>query len=133
MLRLSKKVEYALMALRYIVVSNDTIVTAKEISSKFSIPHELLAKILQKLKKEQILESIKGVNGGYRLHRAPEEIKLTELIKSLDGDFSITECIHGQSEDDCSMFNGCTIKSPVNKMQKELENFFETKTISDFV
>jgi Rrf2 family protein len=133
MLRLSKKVEYALMALRYIVMSNDNIVTAKEISSKFNIPHELLAKILQKLKKEQILESIKGVNGGYRLQRAPDDIKLTELMRSLDGDFSITECIHGQSEDDCSMFNGCTIKSPLNKLQKELEDFFEKKTISDFV
>ncbi len=133
MLRLSKKVEYALMALRYIVVSKENIITAKEISSKYGIPHELLAKILQKLKKERILESIKGVHGGYRLQKSPDDIKLTDLIKSLDGDFSITECVHGQSEDDCSMFNGCTIKSPVNKMQKELESFFETKTISDFV
>ncbi|MCB0722756.1 MAG: Rrf2 family transcriptional regulator [Ignavibacteriae bacterium] len=133
MLRLSKKVEYALMALRYIVTSKDDIVTAKEISTKFSIPHELLAKILQKLKKERILESIKGVNGGYRLEKSPEKIKLTDLIKTLDGDFSITECIHGQSEDDCNMFKDCTIKTPVNKIQKELESFFETKTISDFV
>ena len=133
MLRLSKKVEYALMALRFIVISDENIITAKEISTKYSIPHELLAKILQKLKKEQILESIKGVKGGYRLARDPDNIKLTDLIKILDGDFSITECIHGQSEDDCSMFRDCTIKSPLNKIQKELEGFFETKTISDFV
>ncbi len=133
MLRLSKKVEYALMGLRYIAISGENIVTAKEISTKFNIPHELLAKILQKLKKEQILESVKGVHGGYQLKRSPDDIKLTELIKSLDGDFTIAECLHGQGEDDCSMFKDCTIKSPVNKMQKELETFFETKTISDFV
>lgn len=133
MLRLSKKVEYALMALRFIAISKESIVTAKEISTKYNIPHELLAKILQKLKKERILESIKGVKGGYQLHKSPDDIKLTDLIKYMDGDFSITECVHGQSEDDCSMFRDCTIKSPVNKMQKELENFFETKTISDFV
>lgn len=121
------------MALRHIVMSKEDIVTAKEISTKFSIPHELLAKILQKLKKEKVLESIKGVNGGYRLLKKPEDIKLSYLIKMMDGDFGITECIHGQSEDDCSMFRGCTIKTPVNLMQKELEDFFDTKTISDFV
>ena len=109
MIKLSKKVEYALMALRYITVSSGNVITAKEISSNFNIPHELLAKILQKLTKEKVLISNQGINGGYSLLKKPEDITLTYLINTIDGDISIASCVHGQSSDDCSMYDNCTI------------------------
>lgn len=133
MIKLSKKVEYALMALKHIATSKESIVTAKEISSRYEIPHELLAKVLQKLKNEKVLASNQGINGGYTLLKKPEEITLTYLINIMDGEMVITSCVHGQSKDDCTMFDNCTIKSPMSKIQKELEAFFNTKTISDFV
>jgi Rrf2 family protein len=133
MIRISKKVEYALMALKYIVNSENPIVTAREISDGYHIPYELLAKILQNLKKDEILISNQGMNGGYMLNKKPEDIQLYALMNSVDGEIAIAECLHDKSEKDCTLLDTCTIKSPVILLQKEVENLFKQKSISDFV
>ena len=133
MLRISKKVEYALMALKFICNSENKLVTAREISDTNHIPYELLSKILQKLKSEEILNSNQGINGGYSLNKKPEEIPLYRLMTVIDGDTAIAECLYEVNARDCSHNGNCTIKSPVEKLQKEVEELFKSKTISDFV
>lgn len=133
MIRLSKKVEYSLIALRYFAVSQENVVTAKEISNKYKMPHELLAKILQKLTKEKILISNQGINGGYKLNKLPSDITLESLIKIFDGEKGLVECTQGKGPEDCCLFDECTIKDPVIKISKELEQFFSSKKISDFM
>lgn len=132
MLRFSKKVEYALMALKHIAFTNN-VVTAKEISDKYNIPFELLAKILQKLKKENILISTQGINGGYALNKKPSEISLHNVITVIEGDLAVTECQKGESTCTCTMYDKCTIKDPIGMIQKDIEELFMRKTISDFV
>ena len=133
MIRISKKVEYALMALKFISNSDHKLVSAREISETKNIPYDLLSKILQKLKNENILASNQGMNGGYFLTKRPDEIPLFNLMSVIDGDISIAECLNIKSGKDCCMLDGCTIKSPVSKLQKEIEELFKRKTISDFV
>lgn len=132
MLRFSKKVEYALMALKHIAFTNE-VVTAKEIAGKYDIPFELLAKILQKLKKENILVSTQGINGGYTLNRKPDDISLYNIITVIDGDLAVTECQKGEINCTCTMHDKCTIKDPIGMIQKDIEELFMRKTISDFV
>ena len=133
MIRISKKVEYALMALKFISHSEHKLVTAREISDTNNIPYELLSKILQKLKNENILASNQGTNGGYFLAKRPNEIPLFTLMSAIDGDISIAECMSENSEKDCCLEETCLIKSPVSQLQKEVEELFKRKTISDFV
>ncbi|HRE39770.1 MAG TPA: Rrf2 family transcriptional regulator [Ignavibacteria bacterium] len=133
MIRLSKKVEYSIIALKYFAISKETYLTAKEISNKYKIPHELLAKILQRLSKEKILTSNQGINGGYKLNKQPSDISLEYIIKLFDGEKGIVECINGKSAGECCIFDECTIKDPIIKLQKELEIYFSSKKISDFV
>ena len=133
MIRISKKVEYALMALKFISNSDHKLVTAREISDKRHIPYELLSKILQKLKNENILVSNQGTNGGYSLNKKPEEIPLYNLIVVIDGDTSIAECLHEGGDKDCCLVDTCSIKSPITQLQREVEELFKRKTISDFV
>jgi Rrf2 family protein len=133
MIRISKKVEYALMALKFISNSDHKLVTAREISDTKSIPYDLLSKILQKLKNENILSSNQGMNGGYFLSKRPEEIPLFSLMSAIDGDISIAECLNENAGKDCCMVEICSIKSPVSQLQKEVEELFKRKTISDFV
>jgi Rrf2 family protein len=133
LVKLSKKIEYALMSLRYIFRSKDALVSAREISAKFNIPHDLLAKILQKLKKEGILSSIQGINGGYKLEKNPNEISLSTLINIIDGNKGIVECLNLEVLKDCCMTQTCNIKSPVNQMQREIENLLNAKMISEFI
>ncbi|CAN5473267.1 Rrf2 family transcriptional regulator [soil metagenome] len=132
MLRFSKKVEYALMALKHIAFTNN-VVTAKEISNKYNIPYELLAKILQKLKKEEILISTQGMNGGYSLNKKASEISLHNIVTVFEGNVAITECQNGNKACSCSMHDSCSIKNPIEMIQKDIEKLFMRKTISDFV
>ncbi|MBS1518279.1 MAG: Rrf2 family transcriptional regulator [Bacteroidetes bacterium] len=133
MIRISKKVEYALMALKYISESDNKLVTAREISDSKKIPYDLLSKILQKLKNENILISNQGTNGGYSLNKKTNEIYLFSIMNLLDGDIAITDCQAENKDKDCCLEDSCTIKSPVAKLQKEIEELFKNKTISDFV
>ncbi|MDZ4713146.1 MAG: Rrf2 family transcriptional regulator [bacterium] len=133
MIRISKKVEYALMALKFISNSDHKLVTAREISDNNNIPYDLLSKILQKLKSENILESNQGANGGYFMKKRPEDIPLYNLMSAIDGEIAIAECLNENAEKDCTMLDTCVIKSPMLKLQKEVEELFKRKTISDFV
>jgi Rrf2 family protein len=133
MVRFTKKVEYALIALRYIANAKDDIITAKQISNKFNIPYELMAKILQKLKKENILDSNQGVNGGYKIIRQLNEISLSSLIDIIEGKMAIVECLHEKDLNECFILDTCSIRSPINKMQNELKNLLKNKMVSDFV
>ena len=73
MLRLSKKVEYGLIAIRHIATRcNGELMTAKEISDMYRIPYDLLAKVLQKLAKAGLIVSHQGVHGGYTLAKNPQ-------------------------------------------------------------
>lgn len=133
MLRLSKKVEYALIALKLFAEHPQNVYTSKQISEKYNIPYELLSKILQKLKKESILNSNLGMNGGYSLNKNAEEISINKVIQSIDGDINITECLQGKTKDSCTIFENCTIKDPMHKIQNELQSFFNEKKVSDLV
>jgi len=133
MVKLSKKVEYALIALKHFQTSWEDVVTAKEISSQHGIPYDLLAKILQKLKKEDILISSQGIKGGYKLNVSLNKISLSNLINVLDEATAIVECQQINTPEECILFENCDMKTPMGKMQKELENLFKSKMVSDFI
>lgn len=132
MVKFSKKLEYSLIALRHFSNSNNEIIRVRDISEKYNIPHDLLAKILQKLKKEDILESVQGINGGYRLLRDLSDIPLMDLYNFIETNTSIVECMH-DDETNCEVSLNCTIKDPLSKIQSEFENLLKSKMVSDFV
>ncbi|MGB9697111.1 MAG: RrF2 family transcriptional regulator [Ignavibacteria bacterium] len=131
MVRLSKRVEYALIALRCFDTSGGETVTTRTISQRYKIPYDLLAKILQKLKKENILDSQHGINGGYKLIKDLSKISLLELIDIVDRKTLVADCI--ENNEKCYIIDYCTIKSPVNKMQSELQNFLNNKMVSELL
>lgn len=133
MVRLSKKVEYALIAVRFIANSKDKLVTAKEISQKVNISRELIAKLLQKLKAKKILDSSQGINGGYKLKMKADKISLSDVIVAIEGEQTIVECLSTGEEIECCLFDSCKIKGTINQIQKEFSKLLQSKMISDFV
>ena len=80
MLRLSKKADYALMALKHLATHTDVAsVSAREIAEAYDIPVELMAKVLQRLARRGLLSSHQGTRGGYRLAKPPEKLVRTVL------------------------------------------------------
>jgi Rrf2 family protein len=133
MLKLSKKVEYGLLAIKHIASqANGDILTAKEISNKYNIPFELLSKILQRLAKEKIIVSYQGVKGGYSLVGHPTELKVSQIITAIDGPQKLTGC-GADDKKICEQFKTCTIRSPIQKIQSNINEVFENITLSEII
>jgi Rrf2 family protein len=135
MLRLTKKADYGLMALKYLAEQSTPTApvaqSAKDIAQAYHIPPPLLAKILQTLARAGLLVSHAGTNGGYALARPATEISAFEVIRAIDGPLFITSCItiHGT----CDLAGHCTIKEPLRKVNDSIKDLLSNIRISDLI
>ncbi len=134
MVRLSKRSEYGLIAIRHIAaLHTHDVVTAKEIASLYGIPFDLLAKVLQRLAKQGLLVSQQGMRGGYVLARPAAQIPVAAVIHAIEGTHpTIAQCMQDGAES-CTVFTVCTIKSPLSKVQAHIEKAFNMMTLEEIV
>ncbi|HTV14358.1 MAG TPA: Rrf2 family transcriptional regulator [Acidobacteriaceae bacterium] len=130
MLRLTKKADYGLMALKYLAEhTHDPSISARDIAEAYHIPPQLLAKVLQRLAKVGILRSHAGMSGGYSLIRQPREISAFEVIHAIDGPLFITSC--GPSHSGCDLTDSCTIKEPLARVNDSISSLLRSISIAD--
>lgn len=129
MLRLSKKSEYALIALQYIALHKGRLVSAKEIADHYGISFEFVAKTLQALMRQKFIVSQQGASGGYELLCPPSEISVRQVIEAVEGKTHIVECCGEHGSKDCSMHGRCTIKTPMNVLQRRIDEVLASMTI----
>jgi Rrf2 family protein len=131
MLRLSKKADYALMAMKHLASRQDAggSSSAREIAETYEIPLELLAKVLQRLVRARLLVSVQGTRGGYRLGRSPLTIPVADVIQAVDGPVTVTAC----SPDDhrCEQYSKCSIRDPLWKIRGQIVEMLNTLSIAD--
>lgn len=134
MLRLSKKIEYGIIAMRHMATkSSGGVTTAKEMSDRYDIPYELLAKVLQRLAKKGLIISHQGVYGGYTLVRNASEISLASIIGAIEENMpAIIQCV-AESPEACSIWSTCTIKTPLVKIQNGINQMFVKMTLREIV
>jgi Rrf2 family protein len=115
------------MAVHYIAFhQHDGVVNAKRIAEDLGIPSELLAKILQRLAKGKLIASVNGPKGGYVLARAPGQIRVSEVLKAIEGPLGLVNCYRTMQ---CAQLERCTIRRPVLAIQSGIERFLETMTL----
>ena len=132
MLKLTKKADYGLMALKFLAEHPEhPAQSAKEIADAYGIPAQLLAKILQRLTKTGILRSQAGMNGGYALSRDSRSISAFEVIHAIDGPFFITSCTKGAHG--CDLTPNCTIKEPLARVNETIAGVLKSISIHDLV
>jgi Rrf2 family protein len=130
MMRLTKKADYALLAMKCLAEHSDTAsLSAKDIADEYHIPQQLLAKLLQRLTKAGLLISHAGTHGGYSLARPSDKITAFEVIRVIDGPLFITSCftIHGE----CDLTHTCTIKEPLRKVNDTIRDVLSALRLSD--
>ncbi len=134
MVRLSKRVEYGLIAIRHIAAaSHGPIVTAREIADIYNISYELLAKVLQRMAKAGLVQSHQGVRGGYTLAVTPNQVPVSRIIMAIEGtNPMIAQCM-SEGPESCGVFQVCTIKSPLQKVQANIERAFDSMTLAEIV
>jgi len=130
MLKLTKKADYGLMALKYLAEHPETAaLSAKDIADAYGIPAQLLAKILQQLTKAGMLKSHAGMNGGYALARDANKISAFEVIHAIDGPLFITSCTKGAKG--CDLTPSCTIKEPLARVNDTISGVLKSISIQD--
>jgi Rrf2 family protein len=129
LLKLTKKADYALMAMKHLAEHPArTSRSAKDVADAFGIPPEALAKILQRLAKAGLLQSQHGINGGYTLARAANTISAFEVIQAIDGPLFITSCVTVRGE--CGQSDRCNIREPLRKVNESIEAVLKRIKIS---
>jgi Rrf2 family protein len=133
MMKFSKKVEYALIALLHIAKKNNgELTTARELSDKFSISLELMGKILQSLVRSGLIISVQGVKGGYYLAQSKNQIKIYSVISAIEGPISITDCIASGDPGICDRGKNCLIRNSMEGIQAKLVKLLEEISLKDF-
>ena len=128
MLKLTRKADYGLIALKHIAMKNGS-ASAREISDTYGIPLPLLAKVLQKLDRSGFVLSEHGATGGYRLRREPSKITTLEVIRSIDGPIFLTSCF--TESHDCGLAGKCNVREPLRKVHEEIQRLLENISIAD--
>lgn len=130
MLRLSKKADYALLAMRHLAANGDRgSVSARELAEAYDIPAELLAKVLQKLVRSRLLVSHQGIRGGYGLGRAAVSISVADVIQAVDGLLTVTAC--SEADHSCDQYTKCNIRDPLWKIKDRIVSALAATSVAE--
>lgn len=130
MLKLTKKADYGLIAVKHLAEFGEQgSCSAKDIADVYAIPQAAMAKILQKLVKSGLLVSHHGINGGYVLARSAKNISALEVIRAIDGPLFITSC--GDETRGCYQSRKCTVREPLRKVNESIQQVLSRISIAD--
>lgn len=134
-MKLSVRGEYALRALIVLgldYLEDDSVVRIQEISKRQNIPKRFLEQILNDLKSAGILESKRGVTGGYRLRTPPDRVTLAEVIRHIEGPLAPVSCVSERFYEKCSCPNEdkCAIRSVMKEVRDAIVKILETVTVA---
>lgn len=133
---LSKKTKYGLKALSYLAKQEPNVpILISDISNSENISKKFLESILLTLKKSGILSSKKGKGGGYYLIKNPDEIKISTVIRLLEGPIAMLPCVslnYYEKCDDCSSEERCGLNILMAEVRDSTLKILENKTLANF-
>ena len=130
MLRLSKKADYALIAMKHLALRGDRgSSSAREIAGLYDIPIELMAKVLQRLVRRGLLVSQQGTRGGYHLSRPPLLISVADVIQAIDGPLTVTAC--STEKNSCEQYTRCSIRDSLWQIRERIVAALGTVSLAE--
>lgn len=116
MIRLTKQADYAIVLLiRMAEVGHRASHSARDLSQEVHLPLPIVSKVLKTLARKGLLVSHRGVNGGYSLAFAPEDVSVARIIAAIEGPIAITEC---QSDSECAIQRHCSSRQKWNRINQ---------------
>ncbi len=128
----SKSCEYAIKALIFVAQKSkeEARVGVKEIAKGIGAPESFIAKILQELGRKNLLQSMKGPNGGFFMEKTHLKTSLSDIVTAIDGNKIYNDCVLGLKA--CSQKNPCPVHNEYKEVKRGLIKMLESNTISDF-
>jgi Rrf2 family protein len=138
MLTLTRKTDYALIALAHLAHEPAGFSSAREIAAKYNMPLPLLMNLLKLLAQKGLARSVRGPRGGYTLALPPDKITLTDIIAAVEGPVQLVQCIEHELEDggkaddgECKLVACCPVRSPIHRIHDRLVAFLSGITLAD--
>ena len=121
-MKLTLYTDYSLRMLMYLALDPDQTSTIQEVADRFKISKNHLMKVAYQLGQAGYVETVRGRNGGLRLLRAASEIKLGDLVRECEGDFTMVECFD-TDQNQCVLTPACKLK---NVLKDALDAYFQS-------
>lgn len=129
MLKLSKKADYGLIALKHLAMhGREGAASASDIAETYGISATIMAKVLQKLARNGLVAARHGSSGGYTLAREASRITALDVITAIDGPLFITSCVTHRGQ--CGQLSSCTVREPLRRVNDSILEVLNKVTIS---
>ena len=129
-MRLTKQTNYAIRIMMYCAANPAGLSQIPEIAKAYGLSELFLFKILKPLTKNGLIVSVRGRNGGVKLTRAPEEIRLSEVVRVTEDNFEMAECF-GAEGADCPLVDSCELNSALREALGAFFAVLDKYTIAD--
>lgn len=131
MLRVSRLTDYATVVMTCIAAHSDDVLSTAQIADETHLELPTVSKLLKSLGHAGLVESFRGVNGGYRLARPADAINLAEIVEAMEGPIGMTEC--GVTEGQCDREAQCGVRGSWQRISSVLDNALRAVSLSDML
>lgn len=129
-IKLSEAVTIAFHTIYLIYESPDKLITTKDIAEKINVSENHLSKVLQRLVKARLIDSIRGPKGGFKPNVSKENVSLLEVYEAIEGPFIFENCLLGQ--EDCISCD-CLFGDFLVSINRNFKKYLESKNIKEFI
>jgi Rrf2 family protein len=148
MIRVSKKQDYAVFIMGYLAEreaqGEDRLVSAHEVADHSRLHRSVVANLLKQLARAGLLESVRGIRGGYRLARPAADISLREILEVVSGPFVLVDCAHDlvtglhaggslAADHDCSLIAFCPSRSAMRVVHERIARLLADIRLNELV
>lgn len=130
MIRITKLTDYGIVLMSFLAARPDELFNAPDLAGETQLPLPMVSKILKQLARADLLDSQRGVHGGYSLGRPAHEISVVEIITALDGPIAVTECIE-DTPGACDKEPFCPVRSNWNRINHAIRDALEGITLAE--
>jgi len=131
MLRVSKLTDYATVIMTALADAPDRVHSAQDIAEKARLELPTVSKLLKQLAHADLVQSFRGVNGGYRLARVPAHISIAEIVIAMEGPIGMTEC--GARAGLCGHEPHCGVRVNWQRINQAIAGALENVTLADMI
>jgi FeS assembly SUF system regulator len=130
MIKLSRMSDYAVVVLEALSRREGEGQSASQIAASVKLPEPTVAKVLKQMAAGGLVTSQRGVNGGYTIARAPDEISVFDIVSVIEGRLSLTACVEGD-HDPCALSGACAMTGRWDLVNAAVRKAFEDITLAD--
>ena len=134
MLTLTRKTDYALLALTHLSHEDGGISSAREMAEEYGVSAPLLMNVMKTLAQQGLVTSIRGAYGGYRLSRSADDITLNSVIEAIEGPVSLFQCAKSTRQNPkagCERQDHCPISRPARRVAERFRHFLDGVTLRE--